>query len=118
MISGYVRNEELVKSLEEIDYGFEFPIYFSSLKNRLYAQVRKHRIRNNAAIVLSNIFKLNYPSHPVTHEVLSYLKDVYLVILGTPVKTNLTGLRCVESPGPKSKAAVKPRGNLCGCLVL
>lgn len=38
-ISGYARNEELMKALEGKDYDNEFPVYFTLLKKKFYAEV-------------------------------------------------------------------------------
>lgn len=75
VISGFARNEELVRALEENDYRKQYPIYFACLVKRFYAQVKKQRFRRAAAIILQEIFMLSDLSHPVIGNVLLYLKD-------------------------------------------
>lgn len=42
-VAEYAKIDKLVQALEEEDYDSQFPIYFSSLKSRFYAEVDKHR---------------------------------------------------------------------------
>lgn len=82
VISGYARNKELAKALDENDYGKKFPIYFYSLNKRFHAEVKKQKVWDDAAEILGNIFNFNRPFHPVNHMILSYLRDHDLKFLG------------------------------------
>lgn len=75
VISGYARNEELVKVLDNEDYVSRFPIYFTLLKNRFDAKVLEQKLRGPAAKILRNIFKFNDPFHPVNQAILSFLSN-------------------------------------------
>lgn len=79
-LARYAKNEELVKALEEKSDN-DFPIYFASLKKRFYDEVEKQRLRRTAATVLSDLFVLNHPSHPVIRNIMCYLADEDLVVL-------------------------------------
>lgn len=81
VLSLYAKNEELVEALEERNFGIRFPIYFPRLKKRFYAKVRKQRLLNSAAKILSNILLFNQPSHPVNQNVLRYFSDEDLKLL-------------------------------------
>lgn len=81
MLFAYARNENLVRALEKNNYDNTFPIYFPLLKKRFYAEVKKHRLRKNAATILSNVFMFNDPSHLVNQKILHYLTDEDLKIL-------------------------------------
>lgn len=81
VLSGFARNDELVKALEENDFSDDFPIYFSCLRKRFYAEVEKQKLRNIAAKILSNLFMFNHPSHPVNHAILRYFTDEDLKFL-------------------------------------
>lgn len=74
VISGFARNEELAQALEEKDYGSMFPIYFTSLKRRFYAEVTEQNLRKSAEISLASLWKLNDPFHPIIRKVLSYIR--------------------------------------------
>lgn len=82
VISGYARNEELVYALSNEAYDSQFPILFSSLKKRVYAEVEKLRLRRPALNSLNNIFKFNDPFHPVIQEIISFLSEEDLKYLG------------------------------------
>lgn len=79
VISGLARNKELVQALEEVNYDNEFPIYFSWLRKRFYAEVRRQEFRKFVAISFNDIFRLNDPLHAVTQKILSYLKNDDLI---------------------------------------
>lgn len=81
VLSGYARNEELVKALEENRYENKFPIYFSSLKKRFDAEVLKQRSRNRAAETLSNLFQFNDPFNLINQKILSYMRQEDFVFL-------------------------------------
>lgn len=81
VISGYARNEDLVKALEGNDYCSKFPIYFSSLKRRFYVEVERQRLRAPAIKILSCIFNFSDPFHPVNQKVFSFLRDEDLQFL-------------------------------------
>lgn len=80
VLSGYARNEELVKALEENEFDNNFPMYFSWLKKRFDYEVQRQKLWNAAAKILSHLFALNYPSHPVTQNILRYLTDEDIVL--------------------------------------
>lgn len=61
VVSGYARNDELVRAFEEHDYNKEFPTYLAWLKWRLDFIVKKQKTRITAAKVLSNLFKSENP---------------------------------------------------------
>lgn len=81
VISGYARNEELVRALEENTYDNSFPIYFSSLKKRFCTIVERQRLRDSAAKVLSIIFDFNDQFHPVNRNIIYFLSGEDLKIL-------------------------------------
>lgn len=81
VISRYARNEELVIAFQEKGHDDKFPIYFAQLKKRLYTEVEKQKLRNDAADILKNVFKLNDLSHPVIQKILSFLSDGNLKFL-------------------------------------
>lgn len=83
VISGYARNEELVRVLEAQCWDYKFPIYFVWLRKRVYDAVKKHRLRNAAATILDDIFMLDNPYHPTTQKILDYLRDEDLKLLYT-----------------------------------
>lgn len=81
VISGYARNEEILKALEGKDYYSEFPIYFSYLKRRFDVEVEKQRLRAPAVNILSRVLKINDPFHPVNQKIGGYLRDEDLKFL-------------------------------------
>lgn len=83
VIAKYVKNSELVNAFEDKIYAWKYPIYIVSLKNRFYAELKKLRTRDNAAEVLSNIFKFYDTSHPINRKILSYLREEDLQFLST-----------------------------------
>lgn len=78
VVSGYARNEELVAAFEKAFFGMEFPMYFTSVKRRLYSIAERHKLQKPAAKILSDLFQLNDYAHPVTQTILSYLKNADL----------------------------------------
>lgn len=75
-LSGYARNEELEVALENTGFNQNlFPRYFNCLKIRFSPQVEKQKSRLVAAKIISDLFVLNHPSHPVTQNILRYLTD-------------------------------------------
>lgn len=78
---GYVRNEELVKSLENEHYDQHFPIYFMSLSKEFYSKVEKQRLHRTAAETLGDLFKFNDSLHIVNQKILSYMQEKDLKFL-------------------------------------
>lgn len=74
-LSGYARNEELVKAWEGKDFSNIFPIYYDREKTRFYEQVKRQLWLNAAAKILSNLFMFSDPSHPVIQKILQYFTD-------------------------------------------
>lgn len=58
-VSGYARNDDLVKDLETQED--EFPIFFATLNKKFHTEVKKQRLRKNTAYVLSDVCKFNDP---------------------------------------------------------
>lgn len=81
VISGFARNEELVEALEKSDYGDQYPKCFAWLKKRFYAQLPKHRLRANAAKILSDLLGFNDPLHLTNWTIVRYLSDGEIGIL-------------------------------------
>lgn len=82
-ISAYSRNKELVKAFEENTYDVhQFPIYLTSLQRRLYNEVERQGMRDEAATILSDTFTFTDPFHPVIRMIISYLADKDLKFLG------------------------------------
>lgn len=75
MVSGFARNEELVKAFEETVCDDQFPIYSALLKKRFSAPVKKGKLRNNAAIILSDLFIFNDSRRPVNECILGFFSD-------------------------------------------
>lgn len=75
VISGYARNEELVRAFGKEEYANKFPIYYARLRKRFSAEVERQKSRNLAAENLSSIFKFNDLSHPVNRTVLNFFDD-------------------------------------------
>lgn len=75
VVSGYARNEELVRALDNKCYAEKYPIYFASLKKKFDAMVEEQRLQYNASKILSNIFKLNDGSHAVILRIFSFLRE-------------------------------------------
>lgn len=75
VVLDYAANEQLMESFEEGDYSDMFPIYFDRIKERLCIEVGKQRLRSIASTALSNILKLNDPSHAGIRTILSFLND-------------------------------------------
>lgn len=75
MISGYARNETLVKALNNEDYHSMFPNFFYSLKVKFDAEVHEQRLRRPAAKILASVFKFADACHPVLQEILTFLSD-------------------------------------------
>lgn len=50
VISGYAKNEELVKALEEKDYGSMFPMGFAWLRGRFYKEVKRQKLRRKSSV--------------------------------------------------------------------
>lgn len=75
-ISAYARNGELIDALKVkmTTYRENFPIYFPSLENRFFAEVKKQQLRNEAAEIL-NALLFNGGNYYVTQNILSYLRD-------------------------------------------
>lgn len=73
VLSEYAKNKELVKALEEQDYGSKFPIYFTLMKKRFSAALEKQQLLNAAAEVIGNLFRFNEPAHPANRNILRYL---------------------------------------------
>lgn len=81
VISGYARNEELVKSFEGASFDTQFPIYSSSMKKRFHVGVERQRRRKPAARILSDLLAFHDPLHPVIQKILSCIKDEDLQVL-------------------------------------
>lgn len=75
VISGYVRNKELIEALWKENCNKKFPIYSASLKRKFDSAVEKQQMRYSAAISLGDLLGLNDPSHPITQKILDYLED-------------------------------------------
>lgn len=81
VLSGYARNEELVKALEESND--KFPIYSRALQRKFFNEVNRQRLRRTSAEILTNVFCLYDPFHPVIRKILYHLEDEDLLILRT-----------------------------------
>lgn len=81
IISGYAKNEELLKALEKEDCENKFPIYSASLRKRFYAEVKKQRLRGLATEVLNDLLDLGDPFRVISQKILSYLADKDLKFL-------------------------------------
>lgn len=75
VISGYARNEELLKAFEEANFGNMFPIYGSAMIKRFCTAVERKTLRLPAAKILGDLLQFNDPIHPVNQKILSYLED-------------------------------------------
>lgn len=81
VISGYAKNNELLKALEQTDYCRQFPLYFPWLKRRFYDQVKKQKLRSMAAEILNEIFMFPDPTHPGNQNIVEHLSDADLEFL-------------------------------------
>lgn len=84
IISGYAKNEELVKAWEGCN-KIEFPIYFDYSNDRFHPYVVRQRLRNPAAKVLAIMLNFNDSSHIVNQTILNYLSDEDLKPLRTGI---------------------------------
>lgn len=83
VISGYARNNELLKAFEEIDCENRFPIYFKSLKARLRTAVNMQRLLAAAAKVVEKLFNFHDPFHVISQKIVDYLREKDLEMLTT-----------------------------------
>lgn len=84
VISRYARNDDLMEALKYKNAYREFPIYAGFLwkkYHRFCIEVEKQSLRKSVAKVLSNLFELNEPTHPVNQKILDYLQNEDLHIL-------------------------------------
>lgn len=89
VISALARNEDLVKAFEDKAYDSQFPIYFTGLKKRFYTEVKEQRLRRAAAKIISNIFILNDEFHPISQNIIRYLREKDLEFLCSNVPSSV-----------------------------
>lgn len=81
-ISRFAKNPELIKALEDQDWGTEFPIYFTEVKKRFYPEVGRYKSGSAAIKVLDDIFGLGNQSL-ITQKIVGFLGDKDLKCLET-----------------------------------
>lgn len=73
VVSGFARNEQLVKAFDEAVYSHQFPVYFDSIRDKIYSKARTNRMQQSVANILSDLFKFNDPSHIINRKIINYL---------------------------------------------
>lgn len=106
IISKYAKNEELVKALGKEDYDSKFPMYFACTKKRFQTAVKKRRLRNTAARILSKLFMFNDPAHPANQSILKFLSEEDIMYLSPGLFLKISSSFSIVCTEPRKTSPV------------